>query len=380
ATLTFSELKLGVHLIVHPVIRFKRNSQGKLTAVYREKKEGRGMEQGQAESVMQFQVDRKTRPEDLEKIESRLKAAFNDVHRAVSDWGEIKQRARDANRKMPDWAPHVDQNLMRESREFMHWLMADNFIFLGVRDYVVERRNNRYQLKLVTGSGLGILRETEKTVTSRPLSSLAVEARKRQNITPLIITKTNARSTIHRAGYLDYIGVLQINEQGRTIGERRFLGLFTSQAYRVNAMDTPLVRVRAQRVMDSVVLHQGGHAWKSMVHILESLPRDTLFQANFEELKEIAIGVLNLQERSRVRLFIRQERFGRFWTCLVYIPRERFNTENREAIQSILYRALKGERLDYEPTARRRRSRWRGSSAYRSGRWRKPSRCRPDPG
>ena len=226
--------------------------------------------------------------------------------------------------------------------------MDDNFIFLGVRDYVVERRNNRYQLKLVKGSGLGILRETEKTVTSRPLSSLAVEARKRQNITPLIITKTNARSTVHRAGYLDYIGVLHINEKGRTIGERRVLGLFTSQAYRVNAMDTPLVRVRAQGVIDSVILHQGSHAWKSLVHILESLPRDTLFQATSAELKEIATGVLNLQERLRVRLFIRRERYGRFWTCLVYIPRERFNTENRQAIQTILYQALKGERLDYE--------------------------------
>jgi glutamate dehydrogenase len=210
------------------------------------------------------------------------------------------------------------------------------------------KRNNRYQLNLVKGSGLGILSETGKTVTSRPLSSLAVEARKRQNNVPLIITKTNARSTVHRAGYLDYIGVLHINEKGRTIGESRFLGLFTSQAYRLNAMDTPLVRVRAQRVMESIMLHQGSHAWKSMVHILESLPRDTLFQANSRELTEIALGVLNLQERLRVRLFIRRERYGRFWTCLVYIPRERFNTENREAIQSILYRALKGERLDYE--------------------------------
>ncbi|MEE8338824.1 MAG: NAD-glutamate dehydrogenase, partial [Xanthomonadales bacterium] len=347
-TLTLSEMKLGVHLIVHPVFRFKRDTLGKLTALYRKEKKGPGKLQGQAESIMQFQVDRKTRPEDLEIIESRLKAAFNGVRRAVSDWRAIEQQARDATRKMPDWAPGVDKKLMQESREFMQWLLADNFIFLGVRDYVVEKRNNRYRLNLVTGSGLGILRETDKTVTSRPLSSLAVEVRKRHSVAPLIITKTNARSTIHRAGYLDYIGVLHINEKGRTIGERRFLGLFTSQAYRLNAMDTPLVRVKAQRVMESAFLHQGSHAWKSMVHILESLPRDTLFQANSSELKTIAIGVLNLQERSRVRLFIRRERYGRFWTCLVYIPRERFNTENREAVQSILYRALKGERLDYE--------------------------------
>ncbi len=348
ATLTLSELKLGVHLIIHPVIRFERDEQGHLTAIYQKKREADGKMQGQAESVMQFQVDRKTRPEDLEKIERRLKAAFYDVRMAASDWRAMENKAQDAVSKMPDWAPWVDEKLMWESREFMKWLIDDHFIFLGVRDYKVARKNNRYQLKLVSGSGLGILRETEKTVTSRPLSSLAVEVRKRQNTVPLIITKTNARSTVHRAGYLDYIGVLKINENGRTFGERRFLGLFTSQAYRQNAMDTPLVRVKAQRVMDSVILHQGSHAWKTMVHVLESLPRDMLFQADSRELMEIALGVMNLQERLRVRLFIRRERYGRFWSCLVYIPREQFNTENREAIQSILYRALKGERLDYE--------------------------------
>jgi len=348
ATLTFSELKLGVHLIVHPVFRIKRDAHGKLTAISQKKKNSRGKVPGKAESVMQFQVDRRTRAEDLERIEKRLRAAFNDVFLAVSDWHEIEDQARDATRKMSHWAPRVDKNLMRESREFMKWLMDDNFIFLGVRDYKVEKRKNQYQLNLVPGSGLGILRETEKTVSSRPLSSLAVAVRKRQNTYPLIITKTNTRSTVHRAGYLDYIGVLQINEKGRTIGERRFLGLFTSQAYRCNAMDTPLVRVKAQQVIDSVILHQGSHAWKSMVHILESLPRDTLLQANANELQEITTGVLNLQERLRVRLFLLQERYGRFWTCLVYIPRERFNTENREAIQNILYRALKGRQLDYE--------------------------------
>ena len=344
ATLTLSEMKVGVHLIIHPVILVTRDKKGKLTAVYQKNSKKK---KGQAESIMQFQVDRRTQPEELAEIQRRLTAALYDAHMAVADWRLIEKQARDATRKMPAWSPRIDKALMQESQEFMKWLIDDHFIFLGVRDYHVVRKKNRYRLDIVPGSGLGILRETEKTVTSRPLSSLAVEARKRNNHIPLIITKTNARSTVHRNGYLDYIGVLHIDEKGRTIGERRFLGLFTSQAYRLNAMETPLIRVRAQRVMDSANLNRGSHAWKSMVHILESLPRDTLFQANSEQLTEVAIGVLNLQERLRVRLFIRRERYGRFWSCLVYIPRERFNTENREAIQSILFRALKGERLDY---------------------------------
>ncbi len=185
-----------------------------------------------------------------------------------------------------------------------------------------------------------------KQLQSRPLASLADAARKNQ-VQPLIITKTNARSTVHRRGYLDYLGVLKYDKRGRTIGERRFLGLFTSVAYNLNVMDTPVVRARARNVLNNSGLTEGSHAWKSMIHTLETLPRDELYQASSSQLQETAMGVLNLQERQKVRLFIRRERFSRFYSCLVFIPRERFNTENREAMQDILYRALKGERMDY---------------------------------
>ena len=180
-----------------------------------------------------------------------------------------------------------------------------------------------------------------------PVSSLPEAARKLSQKRPLIITKTNARSTVHRAGYLDYIGVLKINSDGKTVGERRYLGLFTSTAYYMNAMQTPMVRVRARNIMKKSDLVEGSHAWKTMVHILETLPRDELLQATSRQLKAIAEGVLNLQERKLVRLFIRKERYGRFYSCLVYLPREQFNTENREKIQAILGRALNGGRLDY---------------------------------
>jgi glutamate dehydrogenase len=342
ATLTLAELDLGVHLIIHPVMRVKRDDKGKLITVYQKKRK-----LGKAESVMQFQVDRRTRKKDLVEIEHHLKAAFADVRRAVSDWRVMERKASEARQRLAAWAPQVEKGLMNECREFMQWLMDDYFIFLGVRDYEISKHKGRYQLTIVPDSGLGILRETENTTSSRPLSSLADEARGRKQKNPLIITKANARSTVHRSGYLDYIGVLRFDENGRAIGERRFLGLFTSMAYNLNAMETPLVRMRAQAVLNDANLQEGSHAWKTMVHNLETLPRDELLQANSQELREIATGVLNLQERSRVRLFIRRERYGRFYSCLVYIPRERFNTENREAIQALLFRSLKGQRLDY---------------------------------
>ena len=341
-TLTLTEMGLGIHLIIHPVIRVARDGSGGLKALY-DKKTGRGT----PESLIQFQVDRRTSQSALEEIEQRLVASIGDVRRAVADWKVMEASAEEAERSMPEWAASADPEWLDESRAFLRWLLEDHFIFFGVRDYRVARGKNGYELQLVKGSGLGILRETADTVRSRPLTSLAEAARKRSQRLPLIVTKTNARSTVHRAGYLDYIGVLQFDQQGRTIGERRFLGLFTSIAYNLAAAETPLARVRMRNVLEQSRLVRGSHAWKAMVHILETLPRDELLQASTSELQETALGILNLQERKRVRLFIRRERYGRFYSCLLYMPREQFNTENREAVQSILKRALKGARLDY---------------------------------
>jgi len=341
-TLTLTEMGLGIHLIIHPVIRVARDAAGKLTALY-EKKAARG----KGESVIQFQVDRQTSREALEEIRNRLATAMGDVRRAVADWKGMEARAMEAEQRLPEWASRLDEEWIEESRAFLRWLLDDHFIFLGVRDYRVARGKKQYEVQLVDGSGLGILRETADTVRSRPLTSLAEVARKRGQPIPLIIAKTNARSTVHRAGYLDYVGVLTFDKRGRTVAERRFLGLFTSSAYNIAAMETPLARVRMRKILEDSRLVPGSHAWKAMVHILETLPRDELLQASSLELRKMAVGILNLQERKRVRLFIRRERYGRFYSCLVYLPREQFNTENREAVQAILKRALKGQRLDY---------------------------------
>jgi glutamate dehydrogenase len=342
ASLTLADMGLGVHLIIHPVVRVDRDKYHRLTAVY-----DTNDQRGEPESVMQYQIDRHTQPEFLARVEEALRLAFLDVDAAVRDWRAMERKAYEAKDKMMTWAPQIRRDLMHECREFMQWLNEDYFVYLGVRDYRIVKGEKGPELQIVPGSGLGILRENENTVNSRPLSTLGSEARKSGHKLPLIITKTNARSTVHRPGYMDYIGVLQFDKQGRTIGERRFLGLFTSMAYNLNAMDTPLVRLRARNVLEASGLSPGNHAWKTMVHILETLPRDELFQATSDELREIATGVMNLQERSHVRLFIRRERYGRFYSCLVYLPRERFNTENRERIQAILKRALKGKKLDY---------------------------------
>jgi len=342
ATLALAEMGLDVRLIIHPVIKVRRGKSGRLLAI-----EGRENATATSESFIQIQFNRQNSAEALQAIHNRLAAAIRDVERAVRDFSPMVEEAGKVAELMPKWARRAEAEVMEESQEFMRWLTDNHFIFLGTREYNVVKVGKRYEMQIVQGSGLGILEEGESTVAARPLSELAEHARTRSDNTPLIITKTNSRSTVHRVGYMDYIALLRYDNRGNVVGERRFLGLFTSSAYRTSVMDTPVVRRKVAQVVAQLSLRPGSHAWKSLMHILESLPRDELLQASAAELTEIAEGVLNLQERRRVRLFIRREQYGRFYSCLVYIPRERFNTENREKIQAILKRALKGKKLDY---------------------------------
>jgi len=162
----------------------------------------------------------------------------------------------------------------------------------------------------------------------------------------LILTKTNARSSVHRPGYMDYIGVLSFDENGVPVAEQRFLGLYTSNAYTARPWNVPLVRQRYDYVLQKSGLSANSHSGKSLRHLLESLPRDELFQADEAELFDTAMGILSLQERPRTRVFLRRDRYGRFYSALIYIPRDRYNTEVRLRAEALLRDALHGERLD----------------------------------
>ena len=214
-------------------------------------------------------------------------------------------------------------------------------------------------LRAVPDSGLGILRETDERPISSSFAQLPPEVRRLAREKNLLnLTKANSRATVHRPAYLDYIGVKRFDATGEVVGERRFLGLYTHTAYSASPWEIPVLRRKAQRVVERSGLPPGSHDHKALVEILETYPRDELFQIREDELFEIALGILHLGERQRVRLFVRRDAFGRFLSCLVYLPRERYNTTIRRRIQEILAGAF---------ARHERRLHRRGS----------PSRCSP---
>jgi len=339
--MVMQEMNLGVHLIVHPVFNVERDAGNRLKAFH-----PKTSKLTEKESFIQVHLERQSDPVVLASIKSRLKSRMAKIRTTIADWQPMKASLDVAIEEFGRNAPDLSGKVRKECINFLKWVGNDHFMFIGVRTYDIVQEDNTAYLKVVDGTGLGLLREHGKPRLSRPLASISGDSHFDQNA-PLIITKTITRSPMHRSGYMDYIGVLRFDENGKVVGEFRFIGLFTSLAYQHNVADTPLVAMKVKTVQENSGLKENRHAWKSLLHILETLPRDDVLQASSTELLAIATGVLDLQERQTVRLFIRRERFGRFFSCLVYIPRDHWNTENREAIQRILKRALKGDKLDY---------------------------------
>ena len=341
ASMVMQELDLGVHLIIHPVLNVERDAKARLKSFH-----STAGKQSKTESFIHIHIDKQTDPAVLTIVKSRLKSRMAKVRSAVADWQPMKESLQVVIAEFGRNAPDLSEDVQKECVNFLKWLDNDHFMFIGARTYDIVQDKKTAFLKVVDGTGLGLLREHGKSVLSRPIADLGGETRFSPNA-PLIISKTMIRSPMHRSGYMDYIGVLRFDKNGKVIGEYRFIGLFTSLAYLERVADTPLLSMKVKTVLENSGLKEHRHAGKSLLHIIETLPRDEVLQASSTELLDIATGVLDLQERQTVRLFIRRERFGRFFSCLVYIPRDYWNTENREKIQRILKRALKGERLDY---------------------------------
>ena len=299
------------------------------------------------ESFIHFEVDRCSGAARLEELRAGLARVLGDVRAAVEDWPAMLDVARRTIGEMRarDTTPEGV-----EARAFLEWMVADHFTFLGQRDYELVSHEGRLALRGMAGTGAGVLRESLRApgssdVTPLPPAADTIVA----SAYPIFVTKANSRATVHRPGYLDYVGVKLVGADGRIVGERRFLGLYTSTVYMTSSADIPIVRRKVANILKRAGFLPKGHLNKSLVTVLETYPRDELFQAEEDELFDIALGVLRLQEHQRTRLFVRRDRFDRFVSCLVYVPRDKYNTELRRRIINVLLQAYRGISVEFTP-------------------------------
>ena len=340
-TQAFNLLELGVHLFIHPVVGVSRDRRGRRTALFDDPDGPDALK----ESYMHIEVDEQTSASALARIETTLSDVLADVRAAVDDWQLMRERLKELITSLKAAPPPVAPEEVSETLEFLRWLSDNRFTFLGYREYGFERSNGELDLKILAHRGLGVLRDPQTSVFEglRKFSLLPQDVQ--QFIAQpmlLMVTKGNMRSRVHRAVNVDAVIVKTFDDPGAVSGELVFCGLFTSTAYLGDARTIPFLRRKIERVLDRSGLNPRGHDGKALAHILSTYPRDELFQASEGELLDMSVGVLHLQERQSTALFVRRDPYERFLSSLVYIPRDRYNTERRERIQSILERAFEG--------------------------------------
>jgi glutamate dehydrogenase len=335
----------AIHLMMHPIVKVRRDEEGRLVEVLPADSTDEG---AIPESIIHVEVDRQTEPGVLKELESCIRRVLGQVRVAVDDWQKMREKASEIVSEFEESPPPVDPEDLAEARALLEWIVDDNFTFLGYREYDLVTQNGEDALRSVSGTGLGLLRETDSRPISRSFGKLPPEVRKLAREPHLLnLTKANSRSVIHRPSYLDYVGVKRFDSSGEVTGERRFLGLYTFSAYSMSVFDIPIIRRKVRYAMQRAGFPEGSHNEKDLIEILETYPRDELFQISKEELFETSMGILHLQERQRVRLFVRREAYGRFLSCLVFVPRDRYNTIIRERMQEILQRAFNGASTEF---------------------------------
>ncbi|GEB70166.1 glutamate dehydrogenase [Pseudoalteromonas carrageenovora] len=331
---------IASHLLLHCPLKIQRDSDAKISGLSNLKAE---QESTSTKTVFFIEIDRQTDTSVIESFKKELESVLVDVSIAVDDWQPIRKKLVSVIKELPKRHHKKSKHEISETTEFLDWLAKDNFTLMGYREYELCPVQGDYQLKGKMDTSLGLMKNSTEE-HSRLLSELPEVARQEaRSSNLLILTKTNSVSRVHRPAYIDYVGIKRFDDEGNVIGEDRFIGLFSSSFYNNSAADVPVLKSKINRIMDMCDFAKGTHAYKAVLNILETYPRDELVQARESELLEVAMGVLQVQERDMCRLFVRKDAYGRFLSCMVYVPRERYNTALRRETQDILANAFNSD-------------------------------------
>ena len=335
----------SIDVIFHPLMKVERNAKGQLISI--------SDEHGNSdmESLLHVQVECLSQ-EQANKLEQILDKTLTEIRRATSDWEAMLSKLDGLIKTYKSNPPPLNLDELDESVYFLEWLKDNNFTFLGLAEYSYNYDKNKALDIKQKGKGLGILCDPDIAILRRAGKSISMTDEIQEFFNqpnPLIVTKANVISLVHRRAHLDYIGIKIFSRSGNIIGEMRLVGLFTSTAYTRSVRRIPLVRRMVSKILARTGFDASGHLGKGLVDVLENYPRDELFQIDEDSLSKNAIAILRLQERPKVRLLLRHDRFDRFVAAMVYIPRDRYNSDLRDAIGRLLESAFDGWVANFTP-------------------------------
>ena len=334
---------IRVHLAVHPVVRVRRTATGQISEILEPGILGADKD-ARAESYIHLHIDEQPVGR-LDEIRSELVDVLADVRQAVGDWRAMREELMNLITEMESLTQEMALDDISEVRDFLRWVHNDHFTLLGYREYEFSGAGSRARVTVAKHSGLGVLQDDNRVVFKelRDVAKMPPDVRAFIARPELLkINKTDVKSRVHRPVLMDSISIKRLDAKGRVVGQRTFVGLFTASAYNRSVRDIPLLRHKIQNTFDAAALPLSGHDGKALLNILETYPRDELFQISQEQLLEIGLGILRLQDRQRVALFLRKDDFERFYSCLIFVPRDRYTTDLRRKFQAVLEEGLGG--------------------------------------
>lgn len=339
---------LNIHLMQTGSIKLKRNEKGEVTEIYDPRSADAKNNHWQTEAAIYIEIDRQSDPEILEKIAHRICQIIQEVKIVVSSWTSMQEKCSKILEELKDNPQPVSPVDFAETNAFLLWLADDHFTFMGYRKYILEGKGGQETFVGIQESALGLLKNDPDNNPPVPLASLPPDGQRVIFAKDLIIVgKTNRRSTVHRPVYFDFIAIKIFDAQGQLSHIHFFTGLFTSTAYTSRAKQIPYLRAKVNAILTRTGYPPKSHDERTLLNILDTLPRDDLFQASVDELLELSIAIFHIQERQRIRLFVRKDPFGYYYSCLVFVPRETFNSQLRERMQDILMRSFHGVELEF---------------------------------
>lgn len=342
-----NRMGIAMHLIIHMGgLRLIRDAKGNVSQIL--PRLGDSVAGEIIEGPIFVEIDRQTDPLVLKQLQDNLEQALEDNHLVADDWFAMREQVKSMLIELDQAPLTLNSAEVAEAKAFLNWIEDHHFTFLGVRDYKLTQKKGETLLEAIPETGYGILRDSVSKPQVRNISAMPPEARE-LTTSPhvLVMSKTHNLATVHRDAYTDYIGIKRFNAKGDVIGERRLIGLYTSAAYNTNPKHIPFLRHKVASIIQKSSLNPQSHAGRVLLNILDTLPRDELIQGSIDDLLEIAMGIFYMQERHRIRLFARMDVYHRFVSCLVYVPKDRFDAELREAMQAILAQSFQSESITF---------------------------------
>ncbi len=336
--MALNRLNITSHLLIHTPIKVNRDKKGNVDSFVDLKSKDKTTH---TQTVFLIEIDRQAETKQVKAITQNLESVLSDVSIAVQDWKPIQKKLQACIDEAKD-SKFADQSSLKTSIDFLNWIADHNFTLMGYRQYKVAGVEGDTEIVPVDDSALGLTKNREaKTRVLSELSNASRQEALSNNL--LVLTKTVSKSTVHRPAYMDYIGIKIFDDSGKVVGEHRFIGLYGASFYNSSVKDIPLLKQKLSRVTEKSSFAKGSHAYKALLNVLETYPRDELIQASEQHLMEVALGVLQMQERDMTKVFVRKDSFGRFYSCMVFVRRERYNTALRRETQRVLQQAMKSD-------------------------------------